>query len=154
DKPTQTPEGIGRVHYLYAQGLETEATWYKLGNERVANGSKYSRSHTDYDSYGRVSMHHYYDVNDAPMKPPDSPAAVRILYDENGNRISRVNLDQDGNPVDLDGWAEWIDEFDRENRRIRSIYFSADGRPVLGTEKYASVAYRYDSEGNQVRAEY
>ena len=152
--PARNPDGIGRIHYAYVRGLETEASWYKGGDERAANSAHYSRRRTDYDSYGRVSEYHYYDVRDAPMQPPLSAATIRVLYDQNGNRISRVNLDQDGNPVDLDGWAEWIDEFDRENRLVRSLYFNADGRPALGPEKYASVAYRYDREGNQSRAEY
>jgi AAA ATPase domain/PDZ domain len=154
DAPAPNIDGVARIHYHYARGLEDEAIWYKEHDERVTNSNRYSRRHTDYDSYGRVSEYHYYDANDAPMQPPQSAATIRILYDQNGNRISRVNLDQNGNPVDLEGWAEWIDEFDRENRHVRTLYFDAEGRPALGPEKYASVVRRYDRDGNQIRTEY
>ena len=154
---------LWRNSYDPKSGRIGGSTYYNSSGAKILGAGGYWRiefsydrfgNESDYDSYGRVSEYHYYDVEDAPMQPPLSAATIKVLYDQNGNRISRVNLDQDGNPVDLDGWAEWIDEFDRENRLVRSLYFNADGRPALGPEKYASVAYRYDREGNQSRAEY
>lgn len=153
-RPTHNADGIGRIHYEYVDNLESEAIWFNDAGPRAPGHDRYSRRHTDYDRYGRVSEYHYYDTQDRPMRPPASAATIRVLYDQNGNRISRVTLDEHGNPVDLDGWAEWIDEFDRENRRVRTLYFNAAGRPATGPDKYAIASWRYDDDGNKVRAEY
>ncbi|MGH9809324.1 MAG: hypothetical protein ACRD9W_19090, partial [Terriglobia bacterium] len=153
-KPVGDKDGITEISYSYVDGLESEAIWYGKDRQRVVNSNRYSRRHTDYDRYGRVSEYHYYDAEDRPMHPPDAAPTVRVLYDQNGNKISRVNLDERGNPVDLDGWAEWIDEFDRNNRLVRTLYFNAAGRPATGTDRYAIGSWRYDDDGDKVRSEY
>ena len=163
DAPTHDKYGIGRIHYEYFRDLESEAIWFDEAGNRKANSSQFSRRHTDYDGYGRVSEEHYYDEHDKPS----AVAAKRVLYDQNGNQISLVYLDDRGHPTNQTDppdqaqptapratWAEWIQEFDRQNRLVRKLYFDAAGRTAVGTDKYAVASWRYDDAGNKVRSEY
>jgi hypothetical protein len=101
-----------------------------------ANGNMRERTYTGYDgSQGFVGK--------------------TLKYDERGNIIEDLRLDDDGQPAnDSDGRARTLAQYDGRNNVTSLSFFAADGKPVLNSEGYAKSVATYDEDGNESGRQY
>jgi hypothetical protein len=154
-KPMSVGDGYATLKSTYdSRGKLTRISFYGVNGEPVLSKRYgYHASDIKYDEHGNDTAMAFLDNDGKPMAAADGFATMRSAYDARDNLIRLTFQDSNGEPVlsKKNGYYGWEADYDEQGNKIVSTYLGKDGKPMPGTDGYATLRMAYDSRGNVVR---
>ena len=174
-----------QVRYDYDRtGNVLRWSYYDTEGNLLLLPDGYAIIEQDYDLYGNVTAKRYYDADGEPA-PVDlvyeyrweydsrgnmlreehlaylpeqlTYSVLEMEYDLHGNRIADNYYDQNGEPVDLEGYGARMEyDYDARGNLLETRWFGPDGLPLAaGSEEHQNIRRQtFDPTGNLIRTEH
>ena len=128
--------------------------WYLDENDQpmICLNEEYAAFTKKYNSNGQITEERYYGLDGEPVILSSGASGYRWSYDEDGQIVSAVSLNADGQPFKDLGEQDGIDTrefYDEKGQTIKWAYYDLQGNLILHPAYgYAYVEKTYDGNGN------
>ncbi|MDR3267449.1 MAG: protein kinase [Tannerella sp.] len=127
------------------QGQEIET--YNLGlDKEIAYSKGFFGIKREYNEYGHVTKQTYVDDNGQPFVYVDGSVINTIITDSKGNPLTVSYFDAENQPVEVEGYAKCIAEYDSLGNQASIFYYDTNDSLCITTSGYAGVRYVYNEK--------
>lgn len=153
--PALRTDGYAEVHWQYNERKQvTREAFFGTSGEPVALSNGQHANEREYDGAGNAVVYRYYDTEDAPVNLTSGYAELHRAYNDKRQMIREAYYGADGSPaVQLAGYSSYEQTFDAAGN-VADRRFLHDGAPVLRTDGYAEVKWKYNEKRQIVREEF
>lgn len=132
------------------KGLEMRNVWIGIdGKSSFVDG--YVEYRYSYDEHGLRKSKRYYDLAGNPCQRLGKDAGWDAEYDEKGREIRSVWIGVNGEPCNVNGYAEYRCSYDDHDCMTSFRYYGIDGAPCLCNCTDAGWKAEYDEHGRLIR---
>lgn len=142
--------------------LIKEAYFDHDGQPMTGNKEIYQKKY-EYNENGKVYRERYYDTDDNPMICPDGYAGLERMYDDQGNNIATLYLNEESDVILAPGKEyaysittviESAVEEEKSGKTVYIEYYGTDRQLMNLAVGYAAVERKYDEVGNVIAEKY